>query len=69
MSEKKSRGWSWLHNATKFHYFVDGRSLCGRWLCLFLPTEDLEDGKDEHPDNCKACSRAVKKMRAKEVGA
>lgn len=48
-------GWTWLSNSTKWHYFVDGISLCGKWRLLV--TGDLEQGKDDSPDNCAACKK------------
>lgn len=27
-------GWTWLFNSRKEHYFRDGQSLCGKWMCL-----------------------------------
>ena len=50
-------GWTWLHNSKKWHYFVDGRSLCGRWMLFSNP--GLEQGNDDSPDNCKACSKKL----------
>ena len=45
----------------KFHYVGDdGRSLCGKWLYL---KGDLDDSKDDHPDNCTAC-RKKKNLRS-----
>ena len=36
MTDKPAReGWGWLSNAAKWHYFVGGKSLCGRWLMLW----------------------------------
>lgn len=52
-------GWGLLINSKKWHYFVNGRSLCGRWLCLSLG--DLERGNNSSPDNCKACQKKLKR--------
>ena len=59
-----SEGWGWLSNSKKWHYFIGGRSLCGKWLGLGLG--ELEQGNDKSPDNCAACSRAVVKRKAKQ---
>lgn len=59
------RGWGYLINASKWHYFVDSRSLCGRWLCL--NSRSLEDKNDDSPDNCRACVRKVKKIRIEDI--
>lgn len=58
MAEIKE-GWGWLINSTKWHYFVDGRSLCRRWQILF-PIK-LERGNKDSPDNCKACRKILNK--------
>jgi len=55
-----TEGWNWIFNARKWHYFRDGRSLCGRWMTLTMPN-DLETGNLNSPDNCKACVRKRKK--------
>lgn len=50
-------GWTWLENSKKWHYFVDGRALCGRWLLVSTPK--LEQGNDDSPDNCLACQKKL----------
>lgn len=50
-------GWTWLLNAKKWHYFVDGRSLCKRWLLFTTPK--LEQGNDNSPDNCINCLKKL----------
>jgi len=59
-----SEGWGWLLNSRKWHYFVEGHALCGRWFAPWL--KELEHGKDDHPDNCAACKRKLKKRQALE---
>ena len=59
-----AEGWTWLRNSRKWHYFVDQRSLCGRFLLLANP--DLEQGNDDSPDNCKACIKALASKRKEE---
>jgi len=56
------RGWWWPPNSKKAHYFVDGRSLCGRWASLRSKRE-YDDSDDEHPDNCAECMQRVKGYR------
>ena len=56
MSAPKDEGWA-LPTATarKYHYFVDGRSLCGGWAYLgsswFICIAQT--------DKCKACARKL----------
>ncbi len=61
MNEKE--GWGFPLNSRKAHYFVDSRSLCGKWMFF----GNLEQGNDESPDNCTACKKALHKRRAKEA--
>ncbi len=60
----RERGWTWLHNSRKWHYFVGGRSVCGKFGLLGQP--ELLAGDDGSPDNCAACKRAVAKLRTHE---
>jgi hypothetical protein len=53
--KKKSEGWAFLWNSKKWHYFRDGRSLCGRWMCFSYDVDEKE--KIDSPDNCAACKR------------
>jgi hypothetical protein len=59
------RGWGYLRNSPKFHYFDrhTGMSACGRWMRLGS-MDDLEDSNDDSLENCSACRRKVKKIRA-----
>ena len=52
-------GWGWPENSRKAHYFVDGRSLCKRWLFLGL----VEQGNDNSPDNCPTCMKKLAKSK------
>ena len=61
MSEKKE-GWTWLYNSKKWHYFRDGRSLCGKWGRFGSP-DTLEQGKDDSPDNCAVCRKKLAKEK------
>jgi hypothetical protein len=55
-------GWKQLLNARKAHYFVDGRSLCNRWMFLGTVTSYDSQTLGEAPQHsdCKGCWRAVK---------
>ena len=61
--KEPKNGWGFPANSRKAHYFIDGRSLCGKWF--FLGT--LEDSNDDSSDNCTACKKALQKLRAKEL--
>lgn len=56
-------GWAFPGLSRKAHYFVDKRSLCGKWLYF----EELEQGNDDSPDNCTACKKALQRRKAKEA--
>ena len=62
--EKENKeGWTWLINSRKWHYFVDCKSLCGKFMRL--SNLGLEQGNDGSPDNCMACRKALEKRKAK----
>ena len=61
--EVKNEGWGMCFNTPKWHYFVEGRSLCGRFM--LFGKQDLELGNDNSPDNCKACKAKLEKRKAK----
>jgi hypothetical protein len=55
-------GWGFPGKSNKAHYFIEGRSLCRKWG-FYLG--ELEQGKDESPDNCAECKRALTKRKLK----
>lgn len=59
-------GWAWLINTTKWHYFHDKKSLCGRWMLPLHSGDDLEQGNDNSTDNCRSCRVALEKERLKQ---
>ena len=64
MSKSKTGWWNPEPFSNKrkhtFHYVADnGITLCKKWG--YLGTGDLEEGNDEHSENCKTCSK--KKMK------
>jgi len=54
-------GWTWLSNSRKWHYFVNGQSLCRKWTLWGWKSHDYELGNDNSPDNCAECRRRLKK--------
>lgn len=56
------RGWGWPGFSKKAHYFIDGRSLCGKWMYL----GELEDSNHESSDNCATCKTRHARMQPKE---
>ena len=64
MNDNKE-GWAHVNFSRKWHYFVDGRSLC-RSYGVF-PSVQLEQGNDESPDNCAICMKKLAKRKAEEV--
>jgi hypothetical protein len=61
-----AEGWTWLINSKKWHYFVNGRSLCGKFGLIGRP--ELEQGNDDSPDNCTACRKKLKKRKNEAKG-
>lgn len=56
-------GWTWVYGSRKWHYFIEGMSLCRKWALLGNPS--LEQGNDDSPDNCTACRKILEKRRKK----
>ncbi len=57
-------GWAQPINSKKFHYFREGRSLCGKWLYLSSALDD-DTEKTDSPDDCRECLKRRKVIRAK----
>lgn len=51
-------GWKWLYETNKNHYFVDGKSLCKRWLTMGVTFNRFEDQED-----CKSCQKNLEKRK------
>lgn len=51
-------GWTWLHNSGKWHYFKNGKSLCGKYM--ILSNDSLKLGNDNSLDNCVKCKKILK---------
>lgn len=55
-----TEGWGFPGNSRKAHYFVQGRSLCMKWLFLGqLEKVAPEDVAKRVPDDCAACHKAL----------
>ncbi|MDD5013584.1 MAG: hypothetical protein PHW73_00595 [Atribacterota bacterium] len=61
MEEIKKEGWNYLFNSKYWHYFRDGKSLCGKWAIFSM--KDVEQGNDDSPDNCPKCRKILKKEK------
>lgn len=51
-------GWAWPVAARKAHYFVNGRSLCDRWLFW---GSNLGAAGEDSLDDCKVCTKRLTK--------
>jgi hypothetical protein len=60
--DELKQGWGFPAGSRKAHYFVDSMSLCRRWGFYYGP---LEQGKDDSPDNCPSCMKALIKRKTK----
>ena len=58
---EKKEGWSWLFNSRVDHYFVDGKSLCGRWGIL-----GYGECSEWSNNPCKTCMKKLNKRKEKE---
>lgn len=64
LDEKSKReGWGSTPLSRKWHYFVNGMSLCGK---IGFFKGELEQGNDDSNDNCTACKKALLRLRAKQ---
>jgi hypothetical protein len=57
-----AEGWAMPGNARKWHYYVDGRSLCGKWVILGGSLQ-ADTGRTSSAD-CAGCRAKVEKRRA-----
>lgn len=55
----RGKGWGFILNSRKWHFYEDGRSLCGRYMKF--TSHDLELGNDLSSSNCAACRKIVLK--------
>lgn len=62
----RESGWGRPANATKWHYFPQdqGMSLCHKWGFYF---GTVEQGSDDHPDNCAECKRMLASIRTAQA--
>lgn len=57
---ENAEGWKRLSNARKSHFFIDGRSACGKWG-FFGSVEDPQSaGSEPRLDDCKKCWNVAK---------
>ncbi len=51
-----------MRQRSVFHYVgPDGRTLCRKWLYVGLGI--VEEGQDDHPDNCAECKKKKKAQK------
>jgi len=62
----RNEGWARPVNARKFHYYVNGRSLCGKWMLLGGHLDEDEGATSS--DDCKACARKMEERRQTAQG-
>ena len=59
-------GWFKGYNMEKFHYMVDGKSLCKKWMTFSGDLDPDTDGPAQK-DDCKTCYKKRQEMKAKAV--
>lgn len=57
-----NEGWLWLYNSTKWHYFVDNKSICKKFALFASSGRKFEIGNDNSKDNCTTCRRIREKQ-------
>lgn len=60
-TRSNAEGWTWVRNSTKWHYFRDKKTICGKWWLFKHPVEGYEIGNDGSANNCAACKREILK--------
>jgi hypothetical protein len=67
MTKERTEGWGGLSNARDAHYFINNRSLCGRWLVWGTPEweRNQELGTAPTKGTCKSCWKKRQKQDAK----
>ncbi len=62
-------GWQMPSRNKRFHYFVEGRSLCRRWKLPSYNNTLSQDTGNEEPlkDDCKSCFRELAKRRSQSA--
>lgn len=58
-----AQGWGRPANSNRWHYFVGAMSLCGKWMF----GGHLEQGNDNHSDNCTSCKTKRATQLAREA--
>ena len=58
---KEKEGWSWLFNSKVEHYFVEGKSLCGKWGIL-----GYGDCAEHSNNPCANNKKKLEKRKQKE---
>jgi len=58
-------GWALPGLSRKSHYFVEGRSLCGRWAYFGDCYPDIE--RRRSPLDCVVCVRKLDRRQGKEA--
>lgn len=56
-----SEGWTYLLNSRKWHYFINGISLCGKFMLPGRP--ELEQGNDSSPETALPAERSWPKEK------
>lgn len=61
---KRKEGWQRPPPSRKFHYYVEGRSLCGGWGFPDYSNLDADTGnKEAYEEDCVSCFRKLVKRR------
>ena len=58
-------GWRWPALSRKAHYFIEGRSLCGKWL--FFGDSQGKGLAFKGDDDCAACFKKQQALKPTET--
>ena len=61
-SQVKTEGWSWLFNSRRDHYFVGGKSLCGKWGIMM----GYGDCDETTRNPCATCLKKLQTRKEKK---
>jgi hypothetical protein len=64
-TETVKGAWGWPPLSRKAHWFIDGRSLCGKWLYTGAPCRTQVTLAKIYPDDCAMCFKRVSALKAK----
>jgi len=70
MGQPRTEGPGWPIRSRKAHYFVEGRSLCGKWMWFGNPDDPTKGPPfGDADEDCRGCFNALGKHLRRKGGA